>query len=557
MAINDQYVQPVGTSGYIDPFLGGGSPSILNVTTSPSTVVTPKLASTYINGVSSGLADITTGLTNQQVANSATAASNLTAQQYADRAGVDVSRVQGSMGNYTIGPTPPPNQDDTLKQINTALSGTEPTTPEPTDTYQAQLQKSLADEEAQWNQTQQQLNQIRSGTFPLTADQQAQLDAVQRQFDILKEQQKVANKAYEGGTGVAEIASGRSEHFREISQGNVAAAVNVGIQKLADLDSQAANTISKLRQGFQTDNYKMIQDAWINYEKFQTDRNNVLKDIHDATTQAQKDLRDARHQELQDKLASDQFSYKQKQDEIDNAFKVGQMDLQERQFLQKQLDDNRNYGIRRAELNLKEQEAEILKAGASGQAGYITDQVISRRIDIDSPALTKEMRAMVINELNSRGLPIPRPLTTKEKDAASDATSGLAAIDELRKIYKDKGAGILLANSAPGIAGRWAGASKWRDMLGEVTDIKTRIRTGAALNESEEAFYAQQAPQLGDTPQDVEYKLNQLEGFYLGMSGIPVTISDGEQEFTFPDLFDPNQRLALRKAINDGATISY
>ena len=190
-------------------------------------------------------------------------------------------------------------------------------------------------------------------------------------------------------------------------------------------------------------------------------------------------------------------------------------------------------------------------------ADFLVESVLNRKVDLVGNELTKEEKAIVKQEFNRRGLQLPRALTTREKDAQPDAISALAAVDEIERIYNDDS--NILAKNLPSIFGRIAGASKFKTAISEATDVKTRIRTGAALNESEIAFYKAQAPQFGDTKEDVDYKLNQLRGFYLGMSGLPVTIiNPGSGEaFTFQDLFEPQQRLGLRKAINEGYGVDY
>src|SRR3990167_1070966 len=155
-------------------------------------------------------------------------------------------------------------------------------------------------------------------------------------------------------------------------------------------------------------------------------------------------------------------------------------------------------------------------------ADFLVESVLNRKVDLVGNELTKEEKAIVKQEFNRRGLQLPRALTTREKDAQPDAISALAAVDEIERIYNDDS--NILAKNLPSIFGRIAGASKFKTAISEATDVKTRIRTGAALNESEIAFYRAQAPQFGDTKDDVDYKVNQLRGFYLGMSGLPVTI---------------------------------
>lgn len=173
---------------------------------------------------------------------------------------------------------------------------------------------------------------------------------------------------------------------------------------------------------------------------------------------------------------------------------------------------------------------------------------------------TKSERERALRIFSAKGETIPRPLTAKELNAKNDAVSGLDAVQTLRKM-SNEGKLPLARDYIFGdtVLGRASGISKFTNTVKEASDIKTRIRTGAALNESEIAFYASQTPRFGDSPSDITKKLDQLEGFYLGMSGLPVTVTNPKtgESFEYDDLFDNKQRLGLRESIKQGFTLSY
>ena len=186
------------------------------------------------------------------------------------------------------------------------------------------------------------------------------------------------------------------------------------------------------------------------------------------------------------------------------------------------------------------------------------NQIKNRNIKFSALPADEKKRALRV--FAARGESIPRELTAKEISAADDAISGIDAVTRLRDMFS--------ANKLPlirdrifgdSVLGRFFGTSQFQNAAKEAADIKTRIRTGAALNESEIKFYASQTPKLGDSPEDIKKKLDHLEGFYLGMSGLPVTITNPEtgEVFEFDDLFNNKQRLGLKQAINAGFTLSY
>lgn len=90
----------------------------------------------------------------------------------------------------------------------------------------------------------------------------------------------------------------------------------------------------------------------------------------------------------------------------------------------------------------------------------------------------------------------------------------------------------------------------------ELRDVITRIRTGAAINKSEEAFYKSLIPRPIDDAATIDRKVNQLSAFYAGIAGSPVSVQlpDGSI-LVADDMYDPATRTALRQAIQDGGNV--
>lgn len=208
-------------------------------------------------------------------------------------------------------------------------------------------------------------------------------------------------------------------------------------------------------------------------------------------------------------------------------------------------------------------------AGTNSPAGDAYGESLYQQLktrSITYASLPAAEKKLAIDIFGAKGETIPRALTAKELAAKDDATSGISAVENLLNMYKN-GDGLPLtadmlapAGSLRAVGGKFLDPrlSEFQTNAAEATDIKTRIRTGAALNESEIKFYESQRPQLGDRPEDIEKKLNNLLGFYLGMSGVPVTVTDSKgQSYQFDDLFNESQRLGLRRAINEGYELSY
>lgn len=197
------------------------------------------------------------------------------------------------------------------------------------------------------------------------------------------------------------------------------------------------------------------------------------------------------------------------------------------------------------------------KSGSGTGAGGIAGLSSLAKIVYEQPHayhdLTATQKAEVLDELESLGFRVPRKLSAEQEKLQKNAESGLFAISTLEDlIYSEDGtldSGALKTASIPIIGG----FTKIGNAQREIADVITRLRTGAAINESEERFYKSQTPRSFDGPELVEQKLNQLKALYAGFSGVPVTLQalDGTI-YRFEDMFDQSQRLDVRKALENG-----
>jgi hypothetical protein len=112
------------------------------------------------------------------------------------------------------------------------------------------------------------------------------------------------------------------------------------------------------------------------------------------------------------------------------------------------------------------------------------------------------------------------PMTIDRQTREAAAQSGLRAVTKFRQEMA-KNPNLLTQLAIPGSPGaRLAAAAR-----AEMTDVLTRVRTGAALNQNEEVFYANQAPklldQLFDDPATVAYKLSIFEDNFKALAPQP------------------------------------
>lgn len=187
------------------------------------------------------------------------------------------------------------------------------------------------------------INQVVNGTYPLTADQQAQVDGIKAQFASLIEQQKTANANFTGGTTVAENLYGMGNSLTGLGQ--IKGTIDAGIAKIADLNTKLTTAVAQMTAGFKTDNLNMLKDAYTIYSDTVKTRQDELDKLTAAATAAAKDARDFAEQQKMDSLtkmmddntisyqakeqalAESQFSEEQKQNIFDNQMKKLQYQL--------------------------------------------------------------------------------------------------------------------------------------------------------------------------------------------------------------------------------------
>lgn len=145
------------------------------------------------------------------------------------------------------------------------------------------------------------LQQVMNGTYPLTADQQAQIAGIQAQFAQLIQQQQTANANFTGGTTVAENLYGMGNSIAGL--GEIKGTVDAGLAKIADLNSKMVSAVAQMRSGFQTDNLNMLKSAFDIYNTTATNRQNEIDKIQAAQAAATKAAVD-RQNAIRDQISS-------------------------------------------------------------------------------------------------------------------------------------------------------------------------------------------------------------------------------------------------------------
>lgn len=102
-----------------------------------------------------------------------------------------------------------------------------------------------------------------------------------------------------------------------------------------------------------------------------------------------------------------------------------------------------------------------------------------------------------------------KPLSAAQQQLQTNAQSGLSAVGTLEGILSKDPLAPVKAN-LPIVGGR----SPYATAAREVTDVISRLRSGAALTEDEVKFYQTQLPQQFDSPETIQYKLNLFKNLF-------------------------------------------
>lgn len=199
---------------------------------------------------------------------------------------------------------------DNSTYLKTLLNGG---TPDSANAAQAQAdyEKTATDTQAQGQKYQAQIDAITNGTVPLTAGQQAQVDALKASFQNLIDQQVLTNTGASGLANTRGYQAGAAEYDANFQTNAIGSIITAGQNKVSDLNIKMAGAIASLTEGFKQNDIDAIKAAWNTYSDAQQartdelkktvdDANKKIKDAQDALTTAQKDAQDRK-----DKIQSD------------------------------------------------------------------------------------------------------------------------------------------------------------------------------------------------------------------------------------------------------------
>jgi hypothetical protein len=221
--------------------------------------------------------------------------------------------------------------------------------------YEQKMLENNALIDKSYNDFKAEFDSIKNGTFPLTAFEQAQVQAIQDSAERAKQAQLTANKNYEGAITQATISGGRNRYAPELALGEVKSAVDQGLAKIREIDSKAAQAVSELKSAFQNKHYDAVLSAYDRYSGFMKERQTQIGTMYNAAIKHEDELvqaeQDQKKQEMQIRKDAVQYdldkqnlSLKQKQQIIDQA-------LSEKKISMEQAKDLQDYQLKKEQLN--------------------------------------------------------------------------------------------------------------------------------------------------------------------------------------------------------------
>lgn len=188
----------------------------------------------------------------------------------------------------------------------------------PGDVYNQPLQQNLDESQAGYEQFSDKVHQVENGTFPLTASQQASLNATKAQFAQIAQQQLIANKSYEAMVALAGNRLGLNvqdpqQYFAKQQQ-----AISDDLDKINHLDATAQKTLADLQQGFMDKAYDQIYKDYGIFRDLQKEKADTITKVQDRTDKLWTDTRNYNLQVQSHALEAQKFAFEVKQ----NGYKI-------------------------------------------------------------------------------------------------------------------------------------------------------------------------------------------------------------------------------------------
>lgn len=193
---------------------------------------------------------------------------------------------------------------------------------------QSKLLSGLDDANKSFNDT---INSIKNGAIPLDNGQQAQISALQSQYNDVIQKQVLANTAAQGLGNIRGYQKGAAEYDPTFQAKTIGSIVSAGQQKIAELDTKMAGAVADLTDKFKQENITLIKAAWDQYQQFYKDKNDALQKTISDSQAAIKDAQTQANWQTDMNLKQMTFDEKVKTDQFDQVYKMEDLALKRKQ----------------------------------------------------------------------------------------------------------------------------------------------------------------------------------------------------------------------------------
>lgn len=190
-----------------------------------------------------------------------------------------------------------------------------------------------------YDQYKEQVDRIQNGTIPLSTNEQAILDNLKLSFDRTRELQERANKNYERAVTKLGIMKGLQRYSPVLAEQNIQEAITTGLNKIQDLDSQAALTMNEIRQKFVDGKIKSAKESYDAYIGIIDEKRKTMTNMYEKQYEYEKDLRDREMEERKFDLDMEKFYLDRAKTNADIANINSQMSARERDYYSGALSD--------------------------------------------------------------------------------------------------------------------------------------------------------------------------------------------------------------------------
>ena len=239
------------------------------------------------------------------VSNSTTAASHLAnAKDQTAKLAADVISQKTATTPQPTTPTDTSSSSDTktaaasltdqlsglVDELNTDSDAAQTATDQALNDNDAAIAAEQADEDAANAANVAKLQQISTGTYPLSPAESAMMSSTMDSYASILQAQQTANTAITGSMTEAMASLGINVSAPVEAMGLISSTINEGNSKIADITGKMTQAVSKLQLSFQTNDFNETQSAWNDLSKSYTDRIATLTKLQSDIQTQGKDL---------------------------------------------------------------------------------------------------------------------------------------------------------------------------------------------------------------------------------------------------------------------------